>query len=101
MTLAELCDTSGNYIGQIEMGRRIPAFEKIEKTANALHIDTYRLFMQDIDKTEEQELKQAIFRANFPIALKMKLRPAFCLQFTAALTNRLRQKIIFRNMLKS
>jgi transcriptional regulator with XRE-family HTH domain len=38
MTLAAMCDTSGNYISEIEMGRRIPSFEKIEKMASALQI---------------------------------------------------------------
>jgi transcriptional regulator with XRE-family HTH domain len=38
MTLSEKCDTTSNYIGQIEMGRRIPSFEKIEKIAAALEI---------------------------------------------------------------
>ena len=27
MVLSEKCDTTSNYIGQIEMGRRIPSFE--------------------------------------------------------------------------
>jgi transcriptional regulator with XRE-family HTH domain len=73
MTLAELCDTSGNYIGQIEMGRRIPSFEKIEKIANALQIDTYRLFIQDIDKTEEQELKTSDFPGKLPYSVKNEI----------------------------
>lgn len=47
MSLAELCDTSGNYIGEIEMGRRIPSFEKIEKIASALQISSYQLFMRE------------------------------------------------------
>jgi transcriptional regulator with XRE-family HTH domain len=60
MTLAELCDTSGNYIGEIEMGRRIPSFEKIEKIASALKIASYQLFMDDaveIHKDQERETK--------------------------------------------
>jgi transcriptional regulator with XRE-family HTH domain len=46
MVLAELCDTSGNYIGEIEMGRRIPSFEKIERIASALQISSHELFVQ-------------------------------------------------------
>jgi transcriptional regulator with XRE-family HTH domain len=45
MALSEKCDTTSNYIGQIEMGRRIPSFEKIEKIAAALEIPSYELFM--------------------------------------------------------
>jgi transcriptional regulator with XRE-family HTH domain len=62
MVLAELCDTSGNYIGEIEMGRRIPSFEKIEKIASALRISSYELFMQEIidaDKETNKEKKQS------------------------------------------
>jgi len=47
MTLSEKCDTTSNYIGQIEMGRRIPSFEKIEKIAAALEIPIYELFMYE------------------------------------------------------
>jgi transcriptional regulator with XRE-family HTH domain len=57
MTLAELCDTSGNYIGEIEMGRRIPSFEKIEKIASALNVASYQLFIEESDENlENQEL---------------------------------------------
>jgi transcriptional regulator with XRE-family HTH domain len=72
MTLAELCDTSGNYIGQIETGRRIPSFEKIEKIADALHIETYRLFMRDSNK-EEKELKTSDFLGKLPYNIKNEI----------------------------
>jgi transcriptional regulator with XRE-family HTH domain len=47
MALSEKCDTTSNYIGQIEMGRRIPSFEKIEKIAAALEIPFFELFMYE------------------------------------------------------
>ena len=47
MALAELCGMGGNYIGQIEMGRRIPSFEKIEKMAKVLNIPPGLLFADD------------------------------------------------------
>ncbi|GHV74067.1 hypothetical protein AGMMS49940_13690 [Spirochaetia bacterium] len=49
MTLGDLSDTTGNYIGQIEAGRRIPSFEKIEQIAAALRIPSYRLFIEESD----------------------------------------------------
>ena len=58
MTLSRLCDTTSNYIGQIEMGRRIPSFEKIEQIAAALKIPSYRLFVCDFD--EKKEVKKPI-----------------------------------------
>ena len=44
MSLSRICNTSANYIGQIEMGRRIPSFEKIEQIAVALEIPSHQLF---------------------------------------------------------
>jgi transcriptional regulator with XRE-family HTH domain len=74
MVLAELCDTSGNYIGEIEMGRRIPSFEKIEKIASALRISSYELFIQEIigDKETDREKKQNTkdFLEEIPLYVK-------------------------------
>ena len=47
MSLAELCDMGGNYISQIEMGRRLPSFETIEKIAKALKIPPSHLFIDE------------------------------------------------------
>jgi transcriptional regulator with XRE-family HTH domain len=74
MTLAQLCDTSGNYIGEIEMGRRIPSFEKIEKIACALQIASYRLFMQETDETnDEKELTTRDFLQELPYNIKKEI----------------------------
>jgi transcriptional regulator with XRE-family HTH domain len=45
--LAEKCGTDLSYIGQIEMGKRFPSIKLIEKIAEALNIDAYRLFMDE------------------------------------------------------
>lgn len=45
--LANLCDTDLSYIGQIEMGRRFPSIKLIEKIAEVLNIEAYRLFMEE------------------------------------------------------
>lgn len=47
MQLSEKCDMNCNYIGQIEMGRRIPSFEKIEKIALALGTPAHALFAHE------------------------------------------------------
>jgi transcriptional regulator with XRE-family HTH domain len=74
MTLAELCDTSGNYIGEIEMGRRIPSFEKIEKIASALQIDPYLLFVEETSKVpENQELQIKNYLKKFPKNVKKEI----------------------------
>ena len=53
MTLSEKCDTSSNYMGQIEMGRRIPSFEKIEEIAAALEVPSFELFMHNANEKKE------------------------------------------------
>jgi len=56
MNLSEMCDTTSNYIGQIEMGRRIPSFGKIEEIAAALNIPPSLLFIDEnsIERAERQ-----------------------------------------------
>jgi len=52
MILAESCDTSTNYIAEIEIGRRFPSLKLIEKIAKVLNIEPYRFFLDD---TSEQK----------------------------------------------
>jgi transcriptional regulator with XRE-family HTH domain len=47
MDLAERCDTAASYIGEIEIGRKFPSVEMIEKIAGALNIEAYRLFVNE------------------------------------------------------
>jgi len=49
MTLAERCGTSTSYIGQLEIGNRVPSLEMIEKIADALHIRPHLLFFYELD----------------------------------------------------
>ena len=74
MTLAELCDMGGNYIGQIEMGRRIPSFEKIEKIASVLEIPCYELFLhEDSGKKEEKPPKTRDYLLKMPPKIKKEI----------------------------
>ena len=47
MKLAELCDTSPNYIAEIEIGRRFPSVKLIEKIGDVLNVEPYRFFIDD------------------------------------------------------
>ncbi|MCL2480556.1 MAG: helix-turn-helix transcriptional regulator [Spirochaetaceae bacterium] len=74
MLLAEKCDTSANYIGQIEMGRRIPSFEKIEKIAAALNIHPSLLFVvENSGEIKEQKLKTKDYLERMPVHVKKEL----------------------------
>ena len=74
MTLSEMCDTTSNYIGQIEMGRRIPSFDKIEKIAAALKIAPGRLFMEETpEESEKQKSKTKDYLQIMPAHVKKEL----------------------------
>jgi transcriptional regulator with XRE-family HTH domain len=47
MQLAELCDSSTGYIGEIESGKRFPSVNMIEQIAKALKIESYFLFKNE------------------------------------------------------
>jgi transcriptional regulator with XRE-family HTH domain len=47
MQLAELCDSSTGYIGEIESGKRFPSVNMIERLAKALDIESYFLFKNE------------------------------------------------------
>ena len=51
MKLAEYCNTSPTYIGEIEVGKKFPSMDMIEKIAGILRIKPYHFF---IDPTEEE-----------------------------------------------
>jgi transcriptional regulator with XRE-family HTH domain len=47
MQLAELCDSSTGYIGEIESGKRFLSIDMIEWIAAALKIESYFLFKNE------------------------------------------------------
>jgi len=59
MKIAELCDTSPNYIAEIEIGRRFPSLKLIEKIGKELNIEPYRFFIDDI-KEYQSEMEEII-----------------------------------------
>ena len=46
MQLADLCETSTNYIGLIETAKRFPSVDMLEKIANALELKPQELFAE-------------------------------------------------------
>jgi len=59
MQLAELCDSSTGYIGEIESGKRFPSVKMIERIAGALKIESYFLFKNEpVSLAHEQKSKK-------------------------------------------
>lgn len=58
MKLAELCDVTTSYIGEIEIGRKYPSAKTLEKIVKALDIKPYKLFLDenDIDDFDQDGL---------------------------------------------
>jgi len=56
MKLAERLNTSTSYIGEIEINRKIPSLDMVEKIANALEIEPFRLFIDDKNRNVENVL---------------------------------------------
>ena len=54
MKLSELCDTSLNYIAEIEIGRRFPSLKLIEKIGNVLNVEPYRFFIEEIEVDQNE-----------------------------------------------
>jgi transcriptional regulator with XRE-family HTH domain len=46
MRLAELCDLSTGYIGDIELGRKFPSAENLERLSEALGLRPYQLIYE-------------------------------------------------------
>ena len=44
--LAEMCGSSQAYIAEIEVGKKFPSPSMIERIAEALGVDSYRLFQE-------------------------------------------------------
>ncbi|MCL2761620.1 MAG: helix-turn-helix transcriptional regulator [Treponema sp.] len=64
MKLAELCDTSPNYIAEIEIGRRFPSLKLIEKIGKELNVEPYRFFIDEHEayQSEMDEIISLISR---------------------------------------
>ena len=59
--LAEIVDISTNHIGLIEIGRRFPSINMLERIAEALQKDTLELFsIEHIEKAQRKALKTAL-----------------------------------------
>lgn len=58
MNLAEKVGTSTSYLGEIEIGKKFPSIEMIQKIADALNIPPFKLFMSEDDFYKKQFSKE-------------------------------------------
>ncbi|MCL2808587.1 MAG: helix-turn-helix transcriptional regulator [Treponema sp.] len=72
MKLAEYCDTATSYIGDIEIGRRFPSMEMIEKIANILRIEPYHFFTNPKNNNENLDTENLFPR--LPNSMKKQIK---------------------------
>ncbi|NIZ39929.1 helix-turn-helix transcriptional regulator [Entomospira entomophila] len=58
MKLAHLCSVSPNYIGEIEMGRKFPSADTMDKIIFALNLKPYQLFFSEEDISGVDQILQ-------------------------------------------
>jgi len=64
--LAEILNTATSYIGEIEINNGNPSMEMVEKIANALDIEPFRLFVDDNERIKnEHELQPSLKGKGF------------------------------------
>lgn len=60
MQLADLCETSTNYIGLMETAKRFPSADMLEKIANTLELKPQELFAEPVGNLNSANKKDRI-----------------------------------------
>jgi transcriptional regulator with XRE-family HTH domain len=72
MRLAEYCDTATSYIGDIEIGRRFPSIDMIEKIADALRIEPYHFFKNETENSNNSDTDKLF--PSLPNSMKKQIK---------------------------
>ena len=73
MKLAELCNTSPSYIGEIEIGRRFPSLKLIEKIGQVLEVEPYRFFINETGENQTELDETINLLAKLPDQLRLNI----------------------------
>ena len=72
--LAELCESTQAYIAEIEVGKKFPSPEMIERIASAFNIESYCLFQnkaffddRSLTPVQRQEIANQIYFAAIKV----------------------------------
>jgi transcriptional regulator with XRE-family HTH domain len=72
MKLAECCDTATSYIGDIEIGRRFPSIDMIEKIAGVLRIEPYHFFKTETEHNDNSDAE--ILFPRLPNSMRKQIK---------------------------
>ena len=73
MKMAELCDTAPSYIGEIEIGRRFPSLNLIEKIGRVLEVEPYRFFINEAGEYMDELDEMIALMAKLPEEQRLKI----------------------------
>ena len=93
MKLAECCDTATSYIGDIEIGRRFPSIEMIEKIAFVLRIEPYHFFKNNTEHISDSDTESLFPR--LPNSMKKQIKTQLKTQIDQS-TNEILNEILNR-----
>ena len=75
--LAEICESSQAYIAEIEVGKKFPSPEMIEKISSAFNIESYCLFQnasmineKNLTPLQREEIAKKIYESALEIVNK-------------------------------
>ena len=71
--LAEMCATTTNYIGEIEIGRRFPSLKLIEKISEVLGVEPYRFFVERTNSSQGELEETIALLAKLPDETKLNI----------------------------
>jgi len=93
MKLADYCDISPGYIGEIESGRKFPSPEMIEKIAKVLRIEPYRFFKNPRGNGSTSDAEKQLPR--LPYKIKKQIKTKLKRQIKAQVTTQINTQVNF------
>jgi transcriptional regulator with XRE-family HTH domain len=72
MKLAEYCNASPTYIGEIEVGKKFPSMDMIEKIADIFKIKPYHFFIDSTEQGTDIDTKNTY--PKLPRSMKKEIR---------------------------
>ena len=91
MKLADLCNISSGYIGEIESGRKFPSPDMIEKIANVLEIEPYHFFKNLRNDTSVSDIDKQL--AKLPYKTKKEIKAKITKQIKAQISTQINTQV--------
>jgi len=88
MKLADYCDISPGYIGEIESGRKFPSPEMVEKIAKSLRVEPYLFFKNANDSSAGDRQLQ-----NLPYNIKKQIKAKIKRQIKTQVTTQINTQV--------